>query len=97
MLAQFSVTITVRSVQRPAVTCLCSNVLSTLLPAGWARSASIRPRGPCHRGMPFRSRNELRRIHRRDYFAPTERDHARAAVEALATDVDAFADREEQG
>jgi hypothetical protein len=31
-----------------------------------------------------RLRGELRRIHRRDYFPPPERDHARAAVEDLA-------------
>jgi hypothetical protein len=31
-----------------------------------------------------RLRDELRRIHRRDYFPPTERDIARQAVEALA-------------
>ena len=31
-----------------------------------------------------RLRDELRRIHRRDYFPPTERDTARQAVEALA-------------
>jgi hypothetical protein len=31
-----------------------------------------------------RLRDELRRIHRRDYFPPTERDTARHAVEALA-------------
>jgi hypothetical protein len=31
-----------------------------------------------------RLRDELRRIHRRDYFPPPERDHARAAVEDLA-------------
>jgi hypothetical protein len=31
-----------------------------------------------------RLRNELRRIHRRDYFPPAERDHARAAVQDLA-------------
>lgn len=31
-----------------------------------------------------RLRAELRRIHRRDYFPPTERDLATAAVEALA-------------
>lgn len=31
-----------------------------------------------------RLRAELRRIHRRDYFPPVERDQARAAVEALA-------------
>lgn len=30
-----------------------------------------------------RLRSELRRIGRRDYFPPPERDHARAAVEAL--------------
>jgi hypothetical protein len=43
-----------------------------------------------------RLRDELRRIRRRDYFPPTERDHAQAEVEALATDVDAIVDREEQ-
>jgi DNA-binding transcriptional regulator PaaX len=43
-----------------------------------------------------RLRDELRRIHRRDYFPPIERDHAQAAVEALATDVDAVADKEQQ-
>jgi DNA-binding transcriptional regulator PaaX len=32
-----------------------------------------------------RLRDELRRIHRRDYFPPPERDTARIAVEALAT------------
>jgi hypothetical protein len=32
-----------------------------------------------------RLRDELRRIHRRDYFPPPERDSARIAVEALAT------------
>lgn len=31
-----------------------------------------------------RLRGELRRIHRRDYFPPPERDRARAAVEELA-------------
>jgi hypothetical protein len=31
-----------------------------------------------------RLRDELRRIHRRDYFPPTERDTARQAVESLA-------------
>jgi hypothetical protein len=31
-----------------------------------------------------RLREELRRIGRRDFFAPAERDQARAAVEALA-------------
>jgi hypothetical protein len=31
-----------------------------------------------------RLRDELRRIHRRDYFPPPERDTARIAVEALA-------------
>ncbi|HXO51401.1 MAG TPA: hypothetical protein VN888_10310, partial [Mycobacterium sp.] len=31
-----------------------------------------------------RLRDELRRIHRRDYFPATERDTAREAVEALA-------------
>lgn len=31
-----------------------------------------------------RLRAELHRVTRRDYFPPTERDHARAAVEALA-------------
>jgi len=31
-----------------------------------------------------RLRDELRRIHRRDYFPPTERDTARQAVKALA-------------
>jgi hypothetical protein len=31
-----------------------------------------------------RLRDELRRIHRRDYFPPTERDTARHAVETLA-------------
>lgn len=31
-----------------------------------------------------RLRDELRRIHRRDYFPPTERDTARLAVETLA-------------
>jgi len=31
-----------------------------------------------------RLRDELRRIHRRDYFPPAERDHARAAVQDLA-------------
>ena len=31
-----------------------------------------------------RLRDELRRIHRRDYFPPRERDSARVAVEALA-------------
>jgi hypothetical protein len=31
-----------------------------------------------------RLRAELRRIHRRDYFPPTEREHATAAVETLA-------------
>ena len=31
-----------------------------------------------------RLRDELRRIHRRDYFPPTEGDTARQAVEALA-------------
>jgi hypothetical protein len=31
-----------------------------------------------------RLRDELRRIHRRDYFPPTERDSARLAVENLA-------------
>jgi hypothetical protein len=30
-------------------------------------------------------RGELRRVGRRDYFPPAERDRARAAVEALAT------------
>jgi hypothetical protein len=43
-----------------------------------------------------RLRDELRRIHRRDYFPPTERDHAHAAVESLATDVEAIVDREQQ-
>jgi DNA-binding transcriptional regulator PaaX len=43
-----------------------------------------------------RLRDELRRIHRRDYFPPTERDHAHAAVEALAADVDTVVDKEEQ-
>jgi hypothetical protein len=33
-----------------------------------------------------RLRTELRRIHRRDYFPPVERERATAAVEALATD-----------
>ena len=33
-----------------------------------------------------RLRAELRRIHRRDYFPPTERERADAAVAALATD-----------
>jgi hypothetical protein len=32
-----------------------------------------------------RLRDELRRIHRRDYFPPTERDAARQAVETLAS------------
>jgi hypothetical protein len=31
-----------------------------------------------------RLRNDLRAIQRRDYFPPTERDHAEAAVEALS-------------
>jgi hypothetical protein len=31
-----------------------------------------------------RLRDELRRIHRRDYFPPSERDAARLAVENLA-------------
>jgi DNA-binding transcriptional regulator PaaX len=44
----------------------------------------------------LRLRDELRRIHRRDYFPPTERDHAHAAVESLATDVEAIVDREQQ-
>jgi hypothetical protein len=34
-----------------------------------------------------RLRDELRRIHRRDYFPPAERDHALAAVEDLAASV----------
>ena len=34
-----------------------------------------------------RLRAELRRIHRRDYFPPTERDQANAAVNALAQPV----------
>ena len=34
-----------------------------------------------------RLRDELRRIHRRDYFPPAERDRARAAVEDLAAPV----------
>jgi hypothetical protein len=42
-----------------------------------------------------RLRDELRRIHRRDYFPPIERDHAQAAVEALATDVDAVVTKED--
>jgi DNA-binding transcriptional regulator PaaX len=43
-----------------------------------------------------RLRDELRRIHRRDYFTPSERDQAQAAVESLATGVDAVADKEDQ-
>lgn len=35
-----------------------------------------------------RLRGELRRIARRDYFAPPQRDAARAAVQALADDPD---------
>jgi DNA-binding transcriptional regulator PaaX len=41
-----------------------------------------------------RLRDELRRIHRRDYFPPIERDHAHAAVEALAAHVDPVATKE---
>jgi hypothetical protein len=41
-----------------------------------------------------RLRDELRRIHRRDYFPPIERDHADAAVEALAAHVDPVATKE---
>jgi hypothetical protein len=41
-----------------------------------------------------RLRDELRRIHRRDYFPPTERDHAQVAAEALAANVDAVVDKE---
>jgi hypothetical protein len=40
-----------------------------------------------------RLRAELRRIYRRDYFPPVERDHATAAVDALAQPV---TDSEEQ-
>jgi hypothetical protein len=42
-----------------------------------------------------RLRDELRRIHRRDYFPPTGRDHARAAVEDLAAAPAAEPDPEE--
>jgi len=41
-----------------------------------------------------RLRDELRRIHRRDYFPPTDRDQAQAAAEALAASVDAVVNKE---
>jgi len=44
-------------------------------------------------GVLRRLRGELRRIERRDYFAPVERDIARGAVRALADQV-AAVDRE---
>ena len=45
------------------------------------------------RSLARRLRAELRRIHRRDYFPPAERDQATAAVDAL---VDTVAEPEEQ-
>jgi hypothetical protein len=41
--------------------------------------------GNARSGAQRRLRDELRRIHRRDYFPPAQREHARTAVEALAT------------
>lgn len=63
-----------------------------------ARSAEYRAvaeqAGAAAAGMPVertrtlrRLRGELRRIARRDFFPPSEREAARAAVEALAADV----------
>jgi DNA-binding transcriptional regulator PaaX len=52
----------------------------TVIDAAAAASASEADRVRTIR----RLRDELRRIHRRDYFPPAERDTARLAVEALA-------------
>ena len=41
---------------------------------------------PERQSLARRLRAELRRIHRRDYFPPVEREHATAAVETLVAD-----------
>jgi hypothetical protein len=48
-----------------------------------ARAALAMPPGRRKRTS-ARLRRELRRIHRRDYFPPTERDHATTALDTLA-------------
>jgi hypothetical protein len=45
--------------------------------------AGVRLEGAARTALLRRLRGELRRIGRRDYFPPTERDHAHAAVQAL--------------
>ena len=52
--------------------------------AGRARAAQGAD-GPARAAALRRLRGELRRISRRDYFPPPEREQARAAVEALVS------------
>lgn len=47
-------------------------------------AAAAHVQGADHTRTLRRLREELRRIHRRDYFPPSERDTARLAVDALA-------------
>lgn len=55
-----------------------------------AEAAASRHRDePARRSLARRLRAELRRIQRRDYFPPIERDQASAAVDALALPADA--------
>ena len=50
-------------------------------------AAAARATLPARQSVARRLRAELRRIHRRDYFPPVEREQATAAVEALATEI----------
>src|SRR5262249_50446251 len=55
-----------------------------------AQATAARDAGQAARAATLRRlRGELRRITRRDYFPPAAREHARAAVEALAGPRDA--------
>jgi hypothetical protein len=55
-----------------------------------ARAALAMPSGPRKRTL-GRLRRELRRIRRRDYFPAPEREHATAAVDALAGSLEVVA------
>ncbi len=55
-------------------------------------AARLQPEGPRRRTV-ARLRRELRRIGQRDYFPPSEREQARAAVAELASQLEACAER----
>jgi hypothetical protein len=81
-------------IARPA-TVIAERVLATAMAQGRAAEyaaiiaeaeAATRATIVERQSLARRLRAELRRIHRRDYFPPVERDQAAAAVAALTTD-----------